>query len=40
MARARAWECCASAAHFYSLPSLNYVFIRSKAEKALAGMKG
>jgi tetratricopeptide (TPR) repeat protein len=30
---------CADAAHFYPLPSLNYAFIRAKAEKALAGMK-
>ena len=35
----KAREYCAEAAHFYSLPSLNYAFIRAKAGKALAQMK-
>jgi len=36
----KAREYCAEAAHFYPLPSLNYAFIRAKAVKMLAGMKG
>ena len=38
--REKARDYCAQAAHFYSLPSLNYAFIRAKAGKALAGIKG
>jgi len=35
---AKAKEYCAKAAHFYSLPDMNYAFIRLKAEKMLARM--
>jgi tetratricopeptide (TPR) repeat protein len=38
--RERARELLGQAAHFYSLPALNYAFIRAKAGKALAAMKG
>jgi tetratricopeptide (TPR) repeat protein len=37
---AKAKEHCAKAAHFYALPDANYAFIRLKAGKMLAGMKG
>ena len=37
---AKAKEYCARAVHFYSLPDVNYAFIRLKAGKMLAGMKG
>ena len=35
----KAREYCMKAARFYSLPSLNYAFIRSKSAKMLEGMK-
>lgn len=38
--RAKTRDYLGQAAHFYSLPALNYAFIRAKAGKALAGMKG
>jgi tetratricopeptide (TPR) repeat protein len=36
---ARAQEYCKKAAEFYSLPQMNYAFIRAKAQKAAAGKK-
>jgi tetratricopeptide (TPR) repeat protein len=37
--RAKARDFLGQVAHFYSLPTLNYAFVRVKAGKALAGMK-
>ena len=36
----QAREFLGKAAHFYSLPALNYAFVRTQAGKALAAMKG
>ena len=36
---ARAHDYCKKAAEFYSLPQMNYAFIRAKAQKAAAGKK-
>jgi tetratricopeptide (TPR) repeat protein len=36
---ARAHDFCKKAAEFYSLPQMNYAFIRAKAQKAAAGKK-
>jgi tetratricopeptide (TPR) repeat protein len=36
----QAREFLGKAAHFYSLPALNYAFVRAQAGKALAAMKG
>jgi tetratricopeptide (TPR) repeat protein len=38
--REKARDYLGRAAHFYSLPALNYAFIRARAGKALAAMKG
>ena len=36
---AKAKEFCAKAAGFNSLPQLNYAFVRTKAQKMMAGAK-
>ncbi len=35
----RAHDYCKKAAEFYSLPQMNYAFIRAKAQKAAAAKK-